>query len=366
MQHLEHNREKRLFALLRMSLFNSCQEESLFENMSNQDWSDIYTIALSQGVLAHTYDGLCHLRESLQPDLEIKIQWAYNVNHIEKLFKHQQLVASELVTKFSEHNIKTIILKGHSLAALYTRPDHRQAGDIDVYLMGDFERANQIIKSSNIKVKYDYFVHSEFSVRGINIENHRYFVNPFVNKAGKYVEEKLLELAPQSVAHTLIDGAYTLCPEAFALFFIRHSSWHYARECISLRDICDWAMVLTQFESKINFDSFKTMLQQSGLDRYCYIITQICRQYLGVNSSLNFDDDYSELAERVKNDILTFCNPEKHTEMNFIRAFALKIRNRISRKWCYDLVVPDSYWGNIWYSIKGYITNPIAIIKAKL
>lgn len=359
--------ESRLFALLRISLFNNKEDMALFANMSDKEWLDVYNLALDHGVLAFAYDGVGSLDAELGPELELKIQWAYNVAHIEKIFKRQHHTAHQLVNTFCGYGITTVILKGLSNAAMYHNPAHRQAGDIDIYLMGDYAKGNDIIKSQGINIKYDFFVHSEFRLNGINIENHLFFVNPNINKTGRYIQETLRSITKDDLLpHPIIKGAYTLPLESAALFFIRHSSWHYAREGIKLRDICDWAMFLDVNGKNIDCKKLNKMLSESGLLRYAAILTHIAVQYLGISSYLEFEENIDQIAAKVKNDILTFDNSGKRSKKNFIQVFITKISNRISRKWCYDEVVPDSYWGNIWYSIMGYIKSPLAIFKAKL
>ena len=366
MAHITSLTRQRLFALLRLALTESEYSRTLFEKMSDSKWQDVYNAALEQGVLAFTYDGIRALDEEQQPDLEIKVQWAYNVNYIEMLSAKQLATAQKVVDTFAKEGIKTLILKGLSLATLYPVPNHRQSGDIDLYLMGDFERGNELMTTLGTEVKYDYFVHSEFTVDGVNIENHQYFVNPFVNRTGEYVEQTLEKLVAKSTDHPTVKGALIPSAEFAAIFLARHSSWHYAREGIKLRDICDWGVFLNYYRDSIDSATVIEHLEKSGLARYASILTTIAEQILGIKLPLEFADRYIELSERVLEDILTFENEEKHDKMNFLRAFMLKTRNRYARKWCYDKVVPDSYWGNIWYSIKGYLTNPRAIKKAKL
>ena len=357
--------ENRIFALLRTALFNSEANCTLFACMSTAEWQQIYTLAAAQGGLAFVYDGVKCLPEALQPGLDIRIQWAYNVSHIEKIYDHQMAVASLVVNTFAKNDIKTLILKGLSDAQLYPKPSHRQSGDIDIYLMGDFERGNEIIRQKGVKVKHDYFVHSEFVVKGINIENHLHFVNPNVNQTGRYINDMLLQLSADSLPHPTVAGALIPSATFTALFLLRHSSWHFARESIKLRDLCDWAIFIARCSDQIDIEKLMDMLRQSGLERYAAILTTLAVKYFGVTSPLTFAESYDSLSERVKDDILTF-DAGKSGKRGVIGTFIGKIRNRRSRKWCYDLVVPDEYMGNIWFSIRGYLQNPLAIFKAKL
>ena len=357
---------KRLFCLLRLAITNSKADQQQFCGITSQDWRQIYNLALEQGVLAIAYDGIQRLEEQHQPELETRVQWAYNVSHIEKIHARQLAVATKLTRAFAEQGITTLILKGLSTASLYPTASHRSSGDIDIYLLGEYEKGNSIAQSLNKSVEYQYFVHSEFVFDGINIENHRYLVNPFVNSYAAYTEEVLESMAADHTPHPLIAGAVMPSARFSILFFLRHASWHFARESVRLRDICDWAVILSHFSNSEVWGDLLQCLEKANLKRFAAILTSVVAMVFGVDYSHIFGNKYEELSARVLNDILTFENPQKHKRVGFIRAFIEKTRNRISRKWCYDSVVPDSYWGNIWYSIKGYITKPKAITKAKL
>ena len=361
---IEQKTTQQIFALLRAALFGHQTESSLFEGMTSSEWQQIYRLATDQGVLAFVYDGVKLLPEPLQPGLEIRIQWAYNVDHIEKIYAHQKAVANLIVSEFAKNDIKTLILKGLSSSAFYPKPEHRQSGDIDIYLMGDFERGNEIIRQKNIKILHDYFVHSEFVVRGINIENHQHFVNPEINNTGRYINSALMQLSAQSLPHPVVGGALTPSATFSAIFLARHSSWHFARESVKLRDLCDWAMLLTKYSSEIDIDFTMQSLRSSGLERYTAIFTHLAEKYLGITSPLQFAESYSSLAERVMEDILSF-DAGKDGRRG-IKAIFGKIHNRISRRWCYKLVVPDNYWDNILYSVRGYLRNPLALFRAKV
>ncbi len=358
--------EKRLFALLRLALWRRDEDTGIFEGITGAEWSEIYAVARMQGVLAIAFDGAMMLPERMQPDLDNKIQWGYNVGYIEKIYARQIDTASKVVELFADAGIGTMIMKGISVARYYPVPSHRQFGDIDVYLMGDYAKGNEIIAAKGIPIKKEYFVHSEFRINGVNIENHEIFVNADVNKTGAYVQRELSRLVADVRPLPTIKGAYVPSPEFDALFLTRHATWHYAREGIRLRDLCDWALFLHHEADHMDKSEVIRMLCESGLERYASIVTEICRNCLGLDRTLPFTAEYHELSERVKNDIMTFENPDKFKDIGFIRVFFRKLQNRIGRKWCYDLVVPDSYYGNILYSIKNYLTAPLGIFKAKL
>lgn len=358
--------EKRIFALLRAGLGIETIDESLFDGVLPEQWSQLYEIAIEQGVLGFAYDGAMQLPSHLQPDIDNKVQWAFNIEHIEKLYKNRLSNAQRLTKLYADNAIRMMIMKGLTLAANYPTPSRREFGDIDIYLFGDYERGNEIIAAKGVAIKYDFFVHSEFMLGTTNVENHRYFVNPDVNGYAKRTQQILESLVAGATPHTTVEGAYMPSADFDFLFLLRHSSWHFARESIRLRDICDWAMFLRNRGDKIDKTVARENLAATGLGRYAAILNALVSKYLHTTPPFDVVEVDMATVERVKEDIFTFDNPEKHNNVSFLRAFFWKIRNRIERQWCYGNIVPDSYFGNVGYSILNYIKHPLAIFKAKI
>ncbi len=359
--------EQRIFTILRLALWNREEDMSVFNGITEAEWDDIYRICVDQAVIAVAFDGVMRLPDHLQPGLDNRVQWGFNVGNIEKIYGRQRSAAQKLVKAFAAEGIRTMIMKGLSVARYYPTPSHRQFGDIDIYLLGDYARGNELVVSRGGKLKHEFFVHTEFRVDGVNVENHEIFVNAKVNRTGAYVQRELERIVGNGLQPlAAVEGAYAPSPEFDALFLTRHATWHYARECITLRDLCDWAAFVNATADTIDTGSVMRALAESKLERYAAIVTGICREYLGLEKSLPFTNEYPDLVERVKEDILTFENPDKHRSINFIGTFYRKLRNRFERKWCYDQVVPDSFYGNIFYSVRNYLSRPLAIFKAKI
>jgi hypothetical protein len=125
--------EEMLFALLRSSLHGGEVEHSYFQGATPDDWKQCYHLSVKQGVMALSWDGVVRLPRELQPPLAIKISWAANVEAYEKRYMKYCKTAVELSGFYSQHGIKTVVLKGVGLSTLYPIPHHREGGDIDIY-----------------------------------------------------------------------------------------------------------------------------------------------------------------------------------------------------------------------------------------
>lgn len=84
----------------------------------NGFWPAVYTCAGVQGVLAIAWDGLRRVTESgllpsdRQPDRELLLRWAYNVEQIEKRNFRQKRVLADLAGFYAAHGIDLMLLKG--------------------------------------------------------------------------------------------------------------------------------------------------------------------------------------------------------------------------------------------------------------
>ena len=78
---------ERLFALVRATLRNRMDDASLFEGTDAAQWREIYDLSSVQGVLAQAWDGMQLLPEAMRPPRALRLQWAVNVERIEKDYR---------------------------------------------------------------------------------------------------------------------------------------------------------------------------------------------------------------------------------------------------------------------------------------
>lgn len=122
-----------LLALLRPTITPSILQPNIL-NLSEEDWTRLFTLAAQHGVTALLFDTILRLPEQQQPSRALKIRWALSSEAIEKRHAQQTRAAHELTTLFASHGVRTILLKGLGLSIYYPRPEHRECGDIDLWL----------------------------------------------------------------------------------------------------------------------------------------------------------------------------------------------------------------------------------------
>ena len=154
---MTHN-EQALLRLVRLSLAaNAVSEDALLP--TGIDWPALLAMAWRQGVSALVLDGLERLAENQRPPKPLLLQWIGRVAMMEQLYaKHEQCIAS-LADFYACHGIRMLLLKGVGCSWCWPRPQHRPVGDVDVYLFGQKEEADQLVEQElGIAVHREYHI----------------------------------------------------------------------------------------------------------------------------------------------------------------------------------------------------------------
>ena len=130
--------------------------------LTSQEWQSLIDCAARQGVMALAFDALPG-REAM-PGLtkELFIRWGLSAKRIEDRNRRQVDALKELIAAFRKEGIELLLLKGLGLSEIYLWPAHRECGDLDIYLFGDYEKGNRLIESIGIEVDRKDNKHSFF------------------------------------------------------------------------------------------------------------------------------------------------------------------------------------------------------------
>lgn len=283
--------EKQLFGLLRAGLdLSSPVGEELFR--SPVDWPAIYRLALTQGVLAIAWDGLQlqiaegALPAAVQPDRAFRIRWAYNVEQIKKRYRMQYAAARELGEAYNAENIRTVVMKGFSSGSYYPKPEHRPCGDMDCFLMGEYERGNVVAEQVGAKVDRNYYKHSHILYKGLTVENHQFCTAVRGSRRAKLFERELQAVLCSETCEYIGDSHLEKPSPLFdALFLTIHARTHFLSEGISLRHLCDWAMLLKWHGDNIDWAKFRNIaaIRDGGLVYFAECMTWLAHEVLGVD-----------------------------------------------------------------------------------
>ena len=247
---------ERLFALVRATLRNRMDDASLFEGTDAAQWREIYDLSSVQGVLAQAWDGMQLLPEAMRPPRALRLQWAVNVERIEKVYRRQERAIARLAAFYREHAIPMMLLKGYGLSLFYPVPEHRPCGDIDIWLFGRQPEADKLVaREWGVPVDVHKEHHTTFDVDGIMVENHYDFVNKETHASNARLERLFKQYAAQPGESVAVAGVAVYLPseQLNALFLLRHAAVHFAAINIGLRHVLDWCVFVAHCHDRIDW-----------------------------------------------------------------------------------------------------------------
>ncbi len=350
--------DEMILALLRYAVNGIELPLDVFAAASGDDWKRCYAMAVEQGVMPVAWDAVMALPGEMQPPRTLKLNWALAVEKYAKTHARYCKAVGELSRLYASHGISTVQFKGVGLSTYYPVPERRQGGDIDIYTysadasrMSDEEAnalADNLMRDRGVNVDRHSYKHSNFTYKGIPIENHRCFtsVNSLVPQE---VEDFLVKnLNPSSV---IVGDEEINVPslEFNSVYIVVHALQHVG-DGLCLHHLCDWACVLKKIGPELAVSmggrSFVSAVKCMNL---------MCRDYLG--SELpedSCDGDSEELMQEILHPkFLISRMPRNPLGMLWYktRKFAWAARMK-------SMVWNCSVWGLVWSSVAFHLKHP--------
>ena len=321
----------------------------------------VFVLSQKQEVVAIALDGLQKLTTTfpdvLQSDIStktIKMQWIGNMMKQEKRYKANLLAAKELATLYDRDEIQTYILKGFTISQLYPIPSHRFSCDLDCFLLSKdenisaYDLGNSLIESKGCKVDANYYKHSVFAYQGLTVENHRYCCSVKRSKRTRdletYLTSQLKGYVPQYIPNTKL----AIPPQMFqALFMIEHANGHFLYSKMSMKHVCDWAMMRKAFKETLDWQAFDKQCTHFGLMNFVECMNRLADYVLGECSY----NDLSPIDKRVLDD--TF--KEVHLSPNLMKQRVEKAMGVLRSSWKFKHFCGDSMIRELTHSVWAYL-----------
>lgn len=325
-----------------------------FELPKNIDWDSLIAYSLEQGVCAISFDGFHKLHvEGVVPEL-LLMKWYGMSNLIKTKWQAQYDSAEKLSSKWKSHDIRTLVLKGFAFGRYYPNPSSRSASDLDCYLCGKYEDGNLIVEKLGYEVNREDYRHSTFTYRNVHVENHKICTTVRGKKQRKIFERylrALLENKPTSrIGETELEQP---CLMFNTLYFLQHAHRHFLREGITLRYICDWAMILKAISQNpvFDLDEFWNQCKVNDLKPFADSMSRLAYHVCNIkavwfnNAPLLEDQDIKLLDDCFG---ISSNAVEYH---NGLKAHYQMARNMISNRWKYNCFSKNSFWKELLSSV---------------
>lgn len=324
-------------------------------NISIGIWPDLYRLASIHGVSAIVWDGLQRsmkigaiLRDQ-GPLRELKLRWAIQVDQIESVQQQRFRRAVDFVSILQLHGIRTVVLKGIAYTSYYPDPLHREFGDLDCYLLGDYEAGNRIALEAGATVDENDYKHAHIEYKGLTIENHQFLTGFNGTEHGKRTEYLLREVLTGGNCYTPIRNTPLLTPNAMfsALFLLKHAQRHFEYEGIVVRHLLDWKLFLERNQNDLDWSLLNRMIDQMHMRPFANLITGWCVRRLGLcidNPQIQYTLDCC-LLDAFEQDLFA-----PHPMINN-RCWWRKIPRillRFRRMWRFKSLLDESYSAKIW------------------
>lgn len=332
-------------------------------NCSQQEWEQLSDWAIAQGVGGIFFDGIqsvYYTHGNLLPDTEwgkkIKSRFLSIALQLEQRNRRQLAVMCKMGDYLKKHGCLIMVMKGQACGVWYPNPAHRAVGDIDFYLLGDYEKGNEAIRKLGVHVDDSWYKHSEFSIEGEAFENHQYFV---VTRGGKHYKELndlLCNIVNDSPMVHYPNSDVLLPPLMFdALFLTYHACIHFVSEGLRLKQVLDWVAFVQQHQQNIDWNELHRVCEKMKLNRFLEVMNTIAVKNFGVEKCVDAMRCDSPYVEKVMDSIL-FDNDYIFSkgQGKWAERFNI-VTNMIKYRWKYRDICEESIIKRFMIRIFGFI-----------
>lgn len=273
--------------LLRAALWGG--NELTSERLTNERMNDVVRLAAFQGTGPLVYDQLLKLKDVDIPS-DMRMQMKQQCVQSMMLQQSMILILKQAWKALEEADIHSVLLKGYGIAQYYPLLHLRQWGDIDLYVgQENYHKACGVLRetfpnASHAEKEEETHKHYNFDFDNTVLEMHRVsmtFSHPRDRRYYEQLEEKYLT---KDGATCDLEGISVTTPEdTFNLFFVFLHAWHHFIETgMSMKQLCDIAILLQTRKDVIDKARLQKMLIKLHLMEVWQLIMYIMVQYLGV------------------------------------------------------------------------------------
>ena len=270
-----------LITLVRQAIKGEkANREEIEKSLSGEKLSTLFKVSKKHDVAHLVADSI----EKLGLSLEGEAWQAFLKEKEQSCLRYEMIQAdiNEISACFNSQGIDFIPLKGAVIRSIYPEPWMRTSCDIDILVReDDLDRAvaalvlNCSYKTDNKKTYHDISLFSPF---GMHLELH------YNIKENQPQYDKLLTQV-WDFSKKVADHMYSESEEFLIYHLIAHMAYHFAMGGCGFRSVLDLWLV----KNKLDFDtdSLKTMLKNSGLERFYTVISELADHWFGENISLD-------------------------------------------------------------------------------
>lgn len=261
-----------LLQLLRAALWGEKPCECLFTSLSPEYWRQIYDLSRMHTVGALACQGLTCLPDDCLPDDALLARWMAEMSVTECRSRRMNEALAALTDLLARRGLRPWVLKGQSLARLYSTPLLRECGDIDLYfpLPGQNSAALRVLREMGIEVQGMPDGSHTYEWMGFPVEHHPRMTdlsNPLLYGRVREWEKRY---PAQKVTLGMGHDTALLVPSPTLLLFLldAHILKHVLGWGIGLRQLADMAVACRVLHGQVCGEALRGMAATAHVLRW--------------------------------------------------------------------------------------------------
>ncbi len=200
---------------------------------------------------------------------------------------NETIELEQMLNEFEEAEIKTLVVKGVIMKAVYPQSYMRQMCDMDIMIHGDdFKKASKIMKGLGYEEYYDHEKHLVFEKMPFMIvEMHRKLI-PGADVSHEYFNE----IWPLCISFRDYKNIVQMTLEDSYLFCIIHLIRHFKYAGIQIRDVLDVYLFYEKYKEFFDFNKINKKLEEFKAEEFERNIRKIAYRWFGTEKIEDFDE----------------------------------------------------------------------------
>lgn len=280
-----------LFSLLRAGLWEREPDDLSPFPLTDDEWRDVYQMAVRQTVAGIAYRGLHHLPDVLLPGDDLMIRWVAQAERIEQKNKLMNSVINRLYQQMDHHGLHPVLLKGQGVATFYEYPLLRECGDIDLYFSTkeEMRKTAEIMSQAGCRLEGLPDGSDCYRWQGVEIEHHVRlldFSNPWLKGCLSTLVAKYGFIDQPLTGNPSTESPVTVSvpsPLLNLLLLNAHLLKHIMGHGVGLRQFCDMARAYHRLQGCYSPEELEAVYKRTGLMKWSVQLHTFLTEHLGLH-----------------------------------------------------------------------------------
>lgn len=236
----------------------------------NIDYKRLYNI-----IKNHNLIGICHCalnhaenKEFIPPAFMNAVKDKFF--DLVYIYECQSNVLNEIISIFTENEIRHILFKGSVIRDMYPIPESRAMGDIDILIdKKNQKKARALLENASFICTADNGPVFDYRKNNVLVEVHTRIISEF----GDHAFDSPFDNAEFDKCSGKLESNYCLA------YIIAHIAHHFKFYGAGIRHIMDLAVIQNAYD--IDLDKVIHILKEYHLDTFAKVILSVCSKWFG-------------------------------------------------------------------------------------